>query len=70
VPLATGNKMSYHDIPPYYDYNSTGIAVVNPLIRVEKKLIKIKELISELDSETELTIGDLKNMIEEIIEEK
>jgi hypothetical protein len=62
--------MSYHDQPPYYNYNSTGIAVVNPLIRVEKKLIKIKELISELDSETELTANDLKNMIEEIIEEK
>ena len=45
------------------NYNSTGIAVVNPLIRVEKKLIKIKELISEIDSETELTANDLKNMI-------
>jgi|TARA_R110002072_G_scaffold74738_2_gene176762 hypothetical protein len=62
--------MSYHDSPYYYDYNSTGIAVVNPLIRVENKLIKIKKLISELDSETEMTINDLKSMIEEIIEEK
>ena len=44
--------MSYHDQHP--DSMRKGIAVVNPLIRIEKKLKKVQDVLKEL------SISDLK----------
>ena len=40
--------MSYHDQNPY---RQTGIAVVNPLHEIQRKLDKIIQLVNELDTE-------------------
>lgn len=40
--------MSYHDNPPY---NKTGIAVVNPLLELQRKLNKITEIVNELSTD-------------------
>ena len=38
--------MSYHGNPPY-DYNKTGIGVVNPLRELQSKLDKITQIVNE-----------------------
>ena len=39
--------MGYHDrMPP--DYMKTGIAVVNPLIRIERKLARVQEVLDNI----------------------
>jgi hypothetical protein len=42
--------MSYHGNPPR-DYDQTGIAVVNPLYEIQRKLDKITQLVNELSTD-------------------
>ena len=64
-----GNTMSYHGRPPP-DYNYEGISVVNPLIRIERKLKRIQEVLGNISDASTLTALDLKNMIEKAISEE
>jgi len=59
--------MSYHGYPPPYE--KTGIAVVNPLIRIERKLQKIQEVLDNIEEDSVLTATDLKIMIQRTIDE-
>jgi hypothetical protein len=60
--------MSYHD--GYDRPMMEGISVVNPIIEIQKKLIKIRELIEDKDDSLEdLTVNDLKGLIENILNE-
>ena len=61
--------MSYHGRPPP-DYNYEGISVVNPLIRIERKLKRIQEVLGNISDASTLTALDLKNMIEKAISEE
>ena len=63
-----GKIMSYHGQPPP-DYNKTGIAVVNPLLRIEKKLKKIQEVLDNVSDASILTANDLKAKIEKVLQE-
>ena len=60
--------MSYHGNPP--DYVRTGIAVVNPLIRIERKLKRIQEVLDNISDASILTAVDLKMKIEKVIAEE
>ena len=60
--------MSYHDQTP--DYSKTGISVVNPLIRIERKLIRIQEVLDNISHSSILTAVDLKIKIENAIAEE
>ena len=60
--------MSYHGNPPH-DYNNTGIAVVNPLIRILKKLNKIQDILDNISDASILTAVDLKIKIQKVLEE-
>ena len=60
--------MSYHDHPP--DYMREGIAVVNPLIRIERKLKRIQEVLDNISDSSVLTALDLKAKIEKVIAEE
>ena len=58
--------MSYHD---GYDHpRLEGMAVVNPLIEIQRKLDKIKELVGSQEKMEDLSAIDLKKLIEEIIQ--
>tara|TARA_R100000008_G_scaffold61939_1_gene39218 strand:+ start:355 stop:555 length:201 start_codon:yes stop_codon:yes gene_type:complete len=46
--------MSYHDNPPY---NKTGIAVVNPLHELQRKLDKITRIVNELSTDEHENAG-------------
>ena len=59
--------MSYHGYPP--SYTKTGIAVVNPLIRIERKLQKIQEVLDSIGDYSTLTATDLKIKIQKAIDE-
>jgi len=59
--------MSYHGYPP--TYTKTGIAVVNPLIRIEKKLKKVQEVLDNLSADSILSANDLKAKIQLILME-
>jgi hypothetical protein len=59
--------MSYHDKPPSY-YN-TGIAVVNPLIRIERKLMKVQDVLDNISDSSILTANDLKIKIQKVLNE-
>jgi len=59
--------MSYHGYPPPYE--KTGIAVVNPLIRIERKLQKIQEVLDSISDYSTLTATDLKIKIQKAIDE-
>jgi hypothetical protein len=48
--------MSYHGNPPY-DYNKTGITVVNPLRDLQRKLDKIKVIVNELGTDEHENAG-------------
>jgi len=58
--------MSYHDS---YNPRMEGIAVVNPLLRIEQKFAKIKELLGDKEKIEDLSAIDLKQLIDEIMEE-
>jgi len=58
--------MSYHDRDLY---RQTGIAVVNPLIRIERKLKKVQEVLDNISDASVLTAADLKAKIQHILSE-
>ena len=60
--------MGYHDRQPP-DYERTGMGVVNPLIRIEKKLKKIQEILDNISDSSVLTATDLKIKIEQALAE-
>jgi len=60
--------MGYHDRKPP-DYERTGIGVVNPLIRIEKKLKKVQEILDNISDSSVLTAIDLKIKIEQVLAE-
>mgnify|MGYP003139512521 CR=1 FL=1 len=60
--------MSYHGNPPH-DYNKTGIAVVNPLIRIEEKLRKIQEALDNISDASVLSAIDLKSKLQKVLDE-
>tara|TARA_Y100000593_G_scaffold85646_1_gene162994 strand:+ start:421 stop:609 length:189 start_codon:yes stop_codon:yes gene_type:complete len=61
--------MGYHDRRKP-DYEKTGIGVVNPLIRIERKLEKIREALDNISDASVLTANDLKAKIEKILKEE
>ena len=63
-----GKTMSYHGRPPP-DYKHTGIAVVNPLIRIEQKLKKVQEVLDNISEASVLTANDLKSKIQKVLDE-
>ena len=60
--------MSYHDLPP--SYRKTGIAVVNPLLRIEKKLERIQEVLDNIEDQGILTATDLKVRLQKVIDDE
>ena len=60
--------MGYHDRPPP-DYMRTGISVVNPLIRIERKLKKIQDILDNISDSSILTANDLKKKIQSVIDD-
>jgi hypothetical protein len=64
--LLKGNKMSYHDQDP--GYSKTGIAVVNPLIRIERKLKKVQKVLDNISDASILTANDLKIKIQKVLD--
>ena len=61
--------MSYHGRPPP-DYSYKGISVVNPLIRIERKLKRIQEILDNINDSSILTALDLKVKIEKTMTEE
>jgi hypothetical protein len=61
-----GNQMSYHGYPPS-NYDKTGIAVVNPLIRIEEKLKKVQEVLDNISDSSILSANDLKTKIQKVL---
>ena len=60
--------MGYHDrMPP--DYVRTGMSVVNPLIRIERKLKKIREILDNISDSSVLTANDLKIKIQKVLDD-
>ena len=60
--------MGYHDRrPPYSD---AGIAVVNPLHEIQRKLIKIQEVLDNVSECSVLSADDLKVKIQNILDNK
>ena len=59
--------MSYHDQPPY---RTAGISVVNPLIRIERKLKRVQEVLDNISDASILTATDLKIKIEKAMAEE
>ena len=60
--------MSYHGQPPP-DYNKTGIAVVNPLIRIEQKLKAVQDVLDNISDSSILTANELKKKLENVLRE-
>jgi len=60
--------MSYHGNPP--DYMKNGIAVVNPLIRIERKLKRVQDILDNISDASILTATDLKIKIEKAMSEE
>ncbi len=60
--------MSYHGNPP--DYMRSGIAVVNPLIRIERKLKRVQDILDNISDASALTAADLKIKIEKAMSEE
>ena len=54
-------------MPP--SYSKTGIGVVNPLIRIERKLKQIQEVLDNISEASVLTANDLKSKLEKVINE-
>jgi len=59
--------MSYHGQPP--SYHNTGISVVNPLIRIERKLMKVQDVLDNISDSSILTANDLKIKIQKVLNE-
>tara|TARA_Y100000004_G_C8774948_1_gene352384 strand:- start:439 stop:621 length:183 start_codon:yes stop_codon:yes gene_type:complete len=60
--------MGYHDRKPP-DYHRTGMAVINPLIRIEKKLKKVQEILDNLSDSSVLSAEDLKIKIQNVLDD-
>tara|TARA_B100001094_G_scaffold253497_1_gene251920 strand:- start:1807 stop:1989 length:183 start_codon:yes stop_codon:yes gene_type:complete len=60
--------MSYHGNPPP-DYNKTGIAVVNPLIRIERKLQEVRDVLDNISDASILTAIDLKIKLQKVLDD-
>ncbi len=60
--------MGYHDRPPP-DYMKTGISVVNPLIRIERKLKEVQEILDNISDASVLTANDLKIKIQRVLDD-
>ena len=58
--------MSYHD--SYIRPGQTGISVVNPLHRIERKLKKIQEVLDNVGDSSALTAVDLRDKIQNVID--
>ena len=63
-----GATMGYHDRPPP-DYMKTGISVVNPLIRIERKLKEVQEILDNISDASVLTANDLKIKIQRVLDD-
>jgi hypothetical protein len=61
--------VSYHGYPPPDNYNKTGIAVVNPLIRIEKKLREVQDILDNISGASVLTANDLKIKIQKVLDD-
>jgi|TARA_Y100000310_G_C19987370_1_gene492554 hypothetical protein len=59
--------MSYHD--GHMGIELSNSAAVNPLVAIQRKLDKIKKLLSEPNQIQELSAIGLKNRIEQILNE-
>jgi len=64
----TGTKMSYHGSPPL-SYEKAGIAVVNPLHRIEKKLSKIEDILLAAGYDEDVSKGELLALLEGVLNE-
>tara|TARA_B000000557_G_scaffold261439_1_gene260456 strand:+ start:1066 stop:1248 length:183 start_codon:yes stop_codon:yes gene_type:complete len=60
--------MGYHDRKPP-DYHKTGIGVVNPLIRIERKLKEVQDILDNISDASVLTANDLKAKIQRILDD-
>jgi hypothetical protein len=58
--------MSYHD--GYINPGMSGISVVNPLHRIERKLKRIQAALDSVNDSSTLTAVDLKIKIQSIID--
>ena len=47
----------------------TGMAVVNPLIRIEQKLRKIQDVLDNISDASILTATDLKTKLQKVIDD-
>tara|TARA_B100000287_G_C20313107_1_gene654676 strand:+ start:24 stop:212 length:189 start_codon:yes stop_codon:yes gene_type:complete len=61
--------MGYHD-RKQPDYLNTGMGVVNPLIRIERKLKKIQDVLDNISDASILTANDLKIKIQRILKDE
>mgnify|MGYP001187091981 CR=1 FL=1 len=61
--------MSYHGFPPPEMYEKTGMGVVNPLIRIEQKLKKIRDILDALPENSDMTASDLKIKLMETLDD-
>jgi len=59
-------KISYHD---GYNPHTEGIAVVNPLLRIERKFEQIRQLLEDDGQLQNLTTHDLKDLIKKIMQD-
>ena len=60
--------MGYHDRKPP-DYERVGIGVVNPLMRIEKKLNEVQDILDNISDASVLTANDLKVKIQRILDD-
>ena len=60
--------MGYHDRPPP-DYNRTGMGVINPLHEIQRKLIRVQEVLDNISDSSVLTVEDLKAKIQGVLDD-
>ena len=60
--------MGYHD-RKRPDYETTGIGVVNPLIRIEQKLKAVQDVLDNISDSSILTANDLKKKLEIVLKD-
>ena len=61
--------MGYHDRQPPPHYDDTGIAIVNPLMRIERKLKKIQDVLDNISEASVMTAQDLKIRLQQVIDD-
>ena len=60
--------MGYHDRRPP-DYNKTGMGVINPLHEIQRKLIRVQEVLDNISDSSILTANDLKKKIQKVLDD-